>query len=147
MYNVMDDRLRLNIGTDSGIKVQVATVVLPDAECFRINNLSTIEICYTEPRHWIEILPEYYTMEDLILVTTPGHSVAYPTEGIDDLNTSRRQIRLTNRARKKFGKPNLQVAGYIPYADATPIGTDSVSYTLELLAQYFKAIGAGERLW
>ena len=37
MYNKMDDRLRLNIGTDSGIKVQVAPVPLPDAECFREN--------------------------------------------------------------------------------------------------------------
>ena len=103
MYNKMDDRLRLNIGTDSGIKVQVATVPLPDAECFRENRLSSVDIFYIDPRHWFESLPQYYTLGDLLLIETPGHDLQYPKKGIDDFDTSRRLIKLTNTARKKHG--------------------------------------------
>ena len=80
-----------------------------------------------DPRHWFESLPQYYTLGDLLLIETPGHDLQYPKKGIDDFDTSRRLIKLTNTARKKHGKPNMQVAGYVPYTDATPIGIDSIT--------------------
>jgi hypothetical protein len=126
MYNRVGDRLSSNRATGSGMVVDVATVDLPDAECFRNNNLRKIDIPYMNPRHWIETMPQHYTMKDLALVD-PGYEKEYPKTGIADFNTCRRMISMTNDVRMRLSNPHIQVAGVIPYADATPVGSESIT--------------------
>ena len=83
-YNLLDSVLKDNGSNDSGLKLMKASVKLPDLPVFRNNNLTSVNISYIDPEHFIRSLPEKYSYDDLIL---PKEPLRFDKDHIDDLET------------------------------------------------------------